>query len=317
MRYENFIEKVREEILGYFPDEYKNAEVMINPVKKVNKTYDGLVIKKPGQGICPTLYLNDLYESYLKTGDFDSEIKKAAETYIDAVNKGGIYNSSILTDPEYIKENLFFQLINREQNKEMLKEIPYREYLDLAIIYRIKAANVNEGEGIASAILNNNILEIIGFSEKDLFSIASANTKKLFPPTIENIEDILMKRSAALPLDEVNIQNLDYAIPMFVLSNSCMVNGAASMLYEEGLKVIADALDSDLYILPSSVHEVIVISAKEGDPYYLAQMVADINATEVNLSERLSNQVYLYDRDLRKVSLATDTPNKRLDFISI
>lgn len=52
-----------------------------------------------------------------------------------------------------------------------------------------------------------------------------------------------------------------------------------------------------------------------GEPYELAQMVSEINMDQVELEERLSNQVYHYDKDLRKVSLATDTPNKRLDGI--
>ena len=85
------------------------------------------------------------------------------------------------------------------------------------------------------------------------------------------------------------------------------------MLYEEGLHGLAEKLGSDLYIMPSSIHEVIAVSANMGDPNELAEMVAEINMDQVSLDERLSNQVYHYDKDLRKLSLATDTPNKRLD----
>lgn len=87
------------------------------------------------------------------------------------------------------------------------------------------------------------------------------------------------------------------------------------MLYEDKLHTLAMELESDLYILPSSVHEVIAVSAEMGDPYELAEMVSEINMDQVALEERLSNQVYHYDKDLRKLSLATDTPNKRLDGI--
>lgn len=59
----------------------------------------------------------------------------------------------------------------------------------------------------------------------------------------------------------------------------------------------------------------IAVSAEMGDPYELAEMVSKINMDQVALEERLSNQVYHYDKDLRKLSLATDTPNKRLDGI--
>ena len=90
---------------------------------------------------------------------------------------------------------------------------------------------------------------------------------------------------------------------------------AASMLYENELHELAESLESDLYILPSSVHEVIAVSSDMGSPEMLAQMVVEVNMQEVSLDERLSNQVYHYDKDLRKLTLATDTPNKRLDGI--
>ena len=102
---------------------------------------------------------------------------------------------------------------------------------------------------------------------------------------------------------------------MWVISNEKGINGAASMLYENELHELAENLESDLYILPSSVHEVLAVSTELTDPEELAQMVAEVNMQKVALEERLSNQVYHYDKDLRKLTLATDTPNKRLDGI--
>lgn len=84
------------------------------------------------------------------------------------------------------------------------------------------------------------------------------------------------------------------------------------MLYENELHELAENLESDLYILPSSVHEVLAVSTELTEPEELAQMVAEVNMQKVALEERLSNQVYHYDKDLRKLTLATDTPNKRL-----
>ena len=102
---------------------------------------------------------------------------------------------------------------------------------------------------------------------------------------------------------------------MYVISNDRGINGAISMLYEDQLHALAEQLGTDLYILPSSIHETIAVSVDMGEPEELAQMVSEINMDQVSLQERLSNQVYHYDKDLRKLSLATDTPNKRLDGI--
>ena len=69
--------------------------------------------------------------------------------------------------------------------------------------------------------------------------------------------------------------------------------------------------------MPSSIHEVIAVSTDLGNPNELAAMVAEINMDQVSLQERLSNQVYHYDKDLRVLSMATDTPNKRLDGMAV
>ena len=100
---------------------------------------------------------------------------------------------------------------------------------------------------------------------------------------------------------------------MWIITNERGIDGAVSMLYEDKVHKLAESLESDLYILPSSVHEVIAVSVNMGEPEELARMVAEINMDQVKLEDRLSNQVYHYDKDLRKFTLATYTPNKRLD----
>ena len=142
--------------------------------------------------------------------------------------------------------------------------------------------------------------------------LAVENTKRLFPPVVKTMSDVM--RELFPPEDSAFILNeiLDEEL-MWIISNDRRINGAISMLYEDKLHKLALEVDDDLYIFPSSTHEVIAIRASMGDPYGYADMVAQINMTEVVLEERLSNQVYRYDKDLRKLTLATDTPNKRLD----
>ena len=99
---------------------------------------------------------------------------------------------------------------------------------------------------------------------------------------------------------------------MYVISNEANIFGAASMLYEDKLDELSEKLDLSLYILPSSVHECIAISDKFGNPDDLAEMVYEINMDQVKLDERLSNQVYRYDKDAKTLRLATDTINKSI-----
>lgn len=169
-------------------------------------------------------------------------------------------------------------------------------------------------------IIANQFAEQLGKTEPELYELAKENTKELFPSTIRNMNEVvceMMFGTDELPLEmEEEFRGMMAETPddkaMYVISNSANIFGAASMLYEENLYDLSQKLDSNLYILPSSVHEVIAISDKFGDADDLAQMVYEINMDQVNLDERLSNQVYHYDKDARTLRLATDTVNKSL-----
>lgn len=102
-------------------------------------------------------------------------------------------------------------------------------------------------------------------------------------------------------IDELISDNIP--IPMFVITNTKNINGAAAILYDDVLHELANNLESDLYLIPSSIHDIVAIPA-EGDPDELSGMVADINKTQVCTQERLSDNVYFYNRKDGKVSIA-------------
>lgn len=308
MNYEEFKKKLVESIKEYLPEEYKEAEVEVNQIMKVNCTLDALILKGLSEKVAPTIYINHMYEYYRKTEDFEETVKMVANIIEDGmktISKVGHIDFSNTED------KIIFQLINTEQNKEMFeKGVPHREFKDLSIIYRyvVKA----EEHEIQSAIITIGLQEHIGMSEEELYKAAVENTRRILPPTVKSMKECVFEMHTAI--GECPEQADFIMMPdMWIISNNRHINGATSMLYEDVLYELSNTLGSDLYILPSSKHEVIVIKAIECDPLELAQMVAQINMEQVELTDRLSNQVYYYSRDLRKVTLATDTPNKRLD----
>jgi hypothetical protein len=318
MNYELFKEVVAEQILGFMPSEYQNSRVEINSVAKVNQIFDGLnIIPQIGGNtkVFPTIYVNTMYEHLKECGDLEEVLRKAATSIVNAFHQ--VQNNSAMLNFEEAKDNIVMQLVNREQNKELLENLPHRDFQDLSIIYRWIVEI--DGNGISSTIVNTALAEKLGMNEEQLFQAAVVNTKTLLPPTIrsmnEVIRDMFINDGMPEEMVEIMLGEMPADKAMYVISNQRGINGAVSMLYEDGLHGLAEKLDSDLYIMPSSVHEVIAVSANMGEPNELAQMVADINMDQVSLDERLSNQVYHYDKDLRKLSLATDTPNKRLDGI--
>ena len=313
MDYEIFKEVVKESFLPYMPKGYQDMEVRVTPVDKVNRKLDGLSLLAENEKtmVSPTLYINDMYEKYSKTGDLQATLREAAEAMDEAFREAEVPPLDIST----AKDNIIFQLVNTMQNEDLLKKLPHRDFQDLSIIYRWVVGV--EQQGISSVVINNHVAESLGMGEEELFKAAAENTRRILPPVVQSMNEVMRDMFVAdgMPkeLADLMIGEQEPEMTMWVISNERKIDGAASMLYEDKLHKLAEGVGTDLYILPSSVHEVIAVSVEMGEPEELARMVAEINMDQVDLSERLSNQVYHYDKDLRKITLATDTPNKRLD----
>lgn len=314
MNYEIFKEVVAEKFKEYLPEKYRDMELRISSVNKVNRVLDGIsLVKNEGaRSVSPTIYINDMYDHYLNTENLQAVLQGAAESmeraFADMPEVAGL-------SLEGAKDNIVFQVVNTMQNQEMLKDMPHREFQDLSIIYRWVVA-VDE-KGIQSTVIRDDMVKQLGMNEEQLFKCAVENTRRIFPPVVRSMNDVLRDMFISDGMPEEMVSGMIGEMPedqmMYIISNDRGINGAVSMLYEDNLHKLAEQLETDLYILPSSVHECIAISVEMGDPYELAEMVNEINMSQVALEDRLSNQVYHYDKDARRLSLATDTPNKRLD----
>lgn len=325
LNYEEFKEKIKDDIKDYMDEKYKDCGVVIRKVNKTNREVDGLNFYDiPGlKNATPTIYVNNLYEEYERTGKYEEVIRIAAETMERGIKSFNDEIKAELLDTSRLKDNVFFTLINAEQNKELLKTVPHREFEDLAIVYRWNLGN--DSLGTYTNLVNNDLAEKEGLTENDLYNAASKNTKELFPVSIKNMNEVIgemifgesgideeMQKEFSEVMQETPDENC-----MYVITNESKLFGAASMLYEEPIHKLAEQVGGDLYILPSSVHEVIAVPADFGSPEELAEMVYEVNMEQVDINDRLSNQVYYYDRDLRTLRLATYTINKSLDDVDL
>ena len=314
MKYEIFKEVVADTFQNYLPEEYRNMEMKVVSVNKVNRVLDGinLIGGRGERVVSPTIYINDMYDHYKLCNDLKEAIQSGADRMVKAFKECPEMPKIELAEA---KDNIVFQLVNTEQNRDMLAEVPHREFQDLSIIYRW-VVKVDE-EGIQSTVVRNGLAEQLGLNEEQLFKLAAENTRRIFPPCVKSMNEVILEifEKDGMPREvvEMMLGEMPADKMMYVISNDRGINGSISMLYEDKLHALAMDMESDLYILPSSVHEVIAVSVEMGNPYELAEMVSEINMSQVALEERLSNQVYHYDKDLRKLSLATDTPNLRLD----
>ena len=313
MDYEMFKDVVREKLMSHMPDELAGYSLRADRTGKVNETLDALHLVPPDclpDKLYPTVYMNHVYEAYKKSGDLQETLELTAFYLAGACREAERKNSRITL--QNAPERIVMSLVNTEQNREMLGYMPHREFEDLAVIYRYVIDPKNPVESVPITV---EMAEGIGMGEGELFDAAVENTRRIFPPTAELLNDIIVKMFMDGGFSEETAREMGSVIqtPIYCISNRMCTNGAVSMLYGDFIHGLAEQLGSDLYILPLSVHEVMAVQTEGVTPEELAELVEKNNMSRTGLGERLSNQVYHYDKERRRLSLATDTPNKRLD----
>lgn len=306
MNYNEFYEKLQKDYRKYLPEGFENYTMVLDTITKNNGVkFDTVkfVDSKNTTSIIPTVYPKGYFEN-CEDLTVDEIIQRIVEV-------GCMVNDSINLDFDNIKDNIVFQLVNAEKNEELLKDVPYRMFNNLAIIYRWVVSQ--DEEGIKSSIISNQLAEIKmnNISENELFDLAYKNTKRLLPPTVLPIENFMsgILRKTEMSDEQIEIivegmRNVPEDEKMYIISNNRKINGATSIVYlKDTLGKIADKIDSDLYVIPSSVHEVIAVSDKHFSELNLKEMVKEVNITEVADTEILSDSVYFYDRSQAELIL--------------
>lgn len=296
MSIKEFAESVRTEVEKQTGREVKLLEV----TKNNGVVLHGLKIVEPKVNIIPTIYLEPFHKEY-ENGRRLEEIAKHICEIFQRDKVPASFSMEWFRDFEMVKGKVAYKLVNYEANKELLEKIPYEKVLDLAKVYYV---SVNSEElGAGTILIYNTHLESWGITAEQLGKIAEENTPKLFPAKIDNMFNIVKE---LIPDSDMEISE-DFTIDncLYVVTNGTRTFGAATMLYPDTIKEFAERMESNLYILPSSVHETIVfIPSCDEDAGALKEMVHDVNRTQVSAEEVLSDSVYYYDREKDIISIA-------------
>lgn len=315
MEFKDFCQKVVGELTAFFEGIGQPKSIQRIDVKKNNGTvFAGISIREEGVNISPTIYLEQLYEAFSNGMEFDKVLEEIVTIYEE--NKPSQeMDFSCFMNYDRIRDRIVYKLIHYEKNKELLQDTPYMKYLDLALVFYCLFSQSDEVS--SSILIRKEHLKMWNVSKEDLLRAAAMNTPRMLKAEVIPIEELLIREyekmiedgNQSLELEE-GIRMLKESIrngdtKMYVLSNSKRIQGACCVLYKGVLKNLADKLDQNLFILPSSIHEVILVPAgEEKDSYVFSQMVEEINMTQVKNEEVLSNQVYYYDRILDEVRLS-------------
>ena len=324
MNYEQFKEYIKERLPGVYVDimteeminhkgdidkkeldKIKNCEVHLRKVDKNNGvTLDAISIYMQGENVSPNIYIKPYYYQYMVGKPLDTIMANMIFNYrnqkLESKNIQRIY----LDDFHGIKDKIIIRLINTELNKELLKKCPHIDYLDLSITFRIIFAD--DSNGMATSLIIDEEFKKWDIDLQELYKIALDNTSRLYPYRIIPLFDIVLKNMDKLNLsDEINSELPE--VNIFVLTNMDNINGAGAILYANVLSDFAKEHDSNIFILPSSVHEqMLVVESDDTDPAFLKSLLNDANHSSVGLIDLLGDNIYYYDRNTDEVSIYKD-----------
>jgi len=297
MTYQEFKTNIIHTISNRLGSDYR---VSLQDIIKNNDTHlDGLTILSTGSNISPTIYLNYYYDQYLAGKSLSIIYDDILLSYRQNAPKENI-DISFFTDFTKVKNHIIFKLVNYDRNQELLSKVPHVRYLDLAVVFNCFINSTEDG--YATILIHHQHLSYWNISTEDLYALAIKNTPHLLHYQLQNMTDVIIDLFCN---DHIELsKDLLPVFPMYVLSNTTKLNGSGCILYEDLLSEIAQKLDSDFYILPSSIHEVLLIPVASASSYEdLSSMVHEINATQLAREEVLSDRVYFYSRHLGKVTM--------------
>ena len=283
--YSEYVEEVREAV-----ERETGNRVVVQKINKNNGlVLDGLTIMTEEVNIAPTIYLNGYYEDYLSNGAV--AVAKRILAIYEANKPKESVDISFFMDREKVSPRIKMKLINYEKNKELLEQVPHIRFLDLAIVFMVVIGS-NCDNDFASILIHNHHLNLWNMDAEDLYNLAMENTADDFEiiPMRSVIEAIMDEESAGIIMDSAEIK-------MSILTNHSRLQGAVGIIHKEILnQYMKDKHVEKVLILPSSIHETILIPCDTlPDMECVKDMVKEVNATQVQPEEILSDNVYVYD----------------------
>lgn len=293
MEFTNFATLVQREVEKRAGENYR---VKLNDVMKNNGVVlRGITLMQDDSNISPTIYLNPYYDAY-ENGD--TTLGTVIDEVIDTYERNKINRSidmKFFLNYETVRSRIIFKLINTEKNRELLRDVPYIPFHDLSIVFQCLVSE--ERFGNASILIHNVHLQLWKVNARELYECALENTPLLQGYELADMNTVLEEMKALGGIDDEEIEDMQQEVPMYVLSNKSRINGASCILYKDILKDFAMVVDKDLYVLPSSIHEVILLpSDGTQESEQLKEMVREINQSQVEKEEVLSDSVYYYRR---------------------
>ena len=291
MNYQEFLSEIQNNLRAQIAPE---VQLIIQSMPRNNGvSYDGLILLSPGCNISPTIYLTPYYHRYLDGVNMEDICTDILMTYRNHLPQEN-FDTTRFTSFEKVRSRLVMRLVNYERNRNQLSDVPHVRFCDLAIIFYCLLHADTDNQ--ANILVHNSHLNLWGIDKDTLYMLARENTPALLPPEITPMHTILERLHCPDP------DLFSESIPMYVISNCYRTNGAGVILYDQFLQQISDRFESNLILLPSSIHEMIILPVEyNSELREFTYMVREVNDTQLTDDEVLSDHAYYYDRAKQKL----------------
>lgn len=285
MGFQTFVDNIVDLLQERMGDAYEIKVIRVTKNNDVELT--GIAITRQEDSIFPTIYLEGLYEEFKEGARLSALVEKIINCH-EEQSMALELDMEFFRDFNRVKDRIFYKLVSFEKNKKFLRDAPHLRWNDLAVVfYYAMEKEVMEGGYIA---INRQHMLMWKQNAESLYRLAGRNTKREMPELLVSMRELVMELTGVWIRDEDTV-------PMYVLTNQDKRFGAAAMLYSARIGELAGQLESDLLILPSSIHEVLLVPDHCGQDYaFYRQMVDEVNRTHVEPEEVLSYGLYRYCR---------------------
>lgn len=280
MDYQLFKRVIAERIADSLPPAYADYKPKFTTIRKVNEEKDVLNLIPPKcerVTAIPNIYMDDMYQIFTECEDLDAIL----EYIVRIVTQFTGSPLPVADDFDFSNklDCLIMNLINTEMNKEYLKNVPHKPFLDLSIVYRFIMQE--EGDGFGTVVLTNELMEALDITLEEAHLHAHENTLRLLPAKItEPIEGF------------------------YLMSNKRSIGGASTMLFDECTNMLAEKIKADFFIIPGSIHEIYAVPADGQDIKNLICMLEEANRLYISPKDILSQSIYFYDYETKEIQIA-------------
>ena len=311
MNYEQFLEQMKEDLKARFATdlspEYSDVRIGIRDVEKLQgESYRGLSFRSGDSPIEANLNLTGAFQAYEAGRPFEDILKEVEAQLMKIVDRTPQFNIEEMSDYESMKSKLMMEVIPQKGNEDRLENIPHQKVEDLALIYRLDMGDSIGGK--MTSVITNQQLEAFGITAEQLHQDVLENAPVTHPASLRSMQEVMAEMMGMEPEETMSGEPT-----MLVATVEGSFMGASVIQYPGFMEQASEKIGGDFFVLPSSIHEVLLIPDEgKTDFHELASMVQSINESQVAPAERLSDNVYHYDKADKVFELAEKTAGRKL-----